>query len=100
MHWNSDLVADADLIALSLPMHTATRLAADAIRGIREENPHGKICCYGLYAPLNAEYLRSLGVDFILGGEFEAGLLALADAGSVPETAVSLDRLQFLTPDR
>jgi radical SAM superfamily enzyme YgiQ (UPF0313 family) len=52
-----------------------------------------------LYAPLNETYLRSLGVQTILGGEFEPGLVSLA--GGVPsERLVSLDRLQFLTPIR
>jgi radical SAM superfamily enzyme YgiQ (UPF0313 family) len=94
----------SELIALYLPMHTATRLAVRAIDKIRELNPNVHICCFGLYAPLNESYLRKLGVDTILGGEFEAGLSALADQlaqGSRPsETAVSLDRLQFRTPTR
>ena len=37
-------------------------------------NPSARICAYGLYAPLNAEWLRSLGVDDVLGGEFEEEL--------------------------
>lgn len=69
----------AELIAVYLPMHTATRLAAKLIPSLREKNPRAHVCCYGLYAPMNAEYLRTLGVGTILGGEFEAGLVGLAE---------------------
>jgi hypothetical protein len=72
-------VLAAQLIALYLPMHTATRLAAQLIPTLRERNPDAHLCCYGLYAPMNADYLRSLGCATILGGEFEAGLVHLAE---------------------
>src|SRR5579864_8224676 len=70
-------VRTAELIAIYLPMHTATRLACKLIPSLREQNPGAHVCCYGLYAPMNAEYLRSLGVGTILGGEFEGGLVRL-----------------------
>jgi len=72
-------VRAAELIAIYLPMHTATRLACKLIPSLREQNPEAHVCCYGLYAPMNAEYLRSLGVGTILGGEFEGGLVRLAE---------------------
>jgi radical SAM superfamily enzyme YgiQ (UPF0313 family) len=68
----------AGLIAIYLPMHTATRLAARLIPSLRERNPAAHVCCYGLYAPMNADYLRQLGVATILGGEFENALIDLA----------------------
>lgn len=89
----------ADLIAFYLPMHTATRLAVPVIERVRKLNPRAHLCCYGLYAPLNESYLRSLGIETILGGEFEPGLVALA-SGHAPQSKISLDRLQFLTPRR
>ncbi len=73
-----DVLRSADLVAFHLPMHTATRLAAPVIKKARAMNPSARICAYGLYAPLNAEFLRSLGVDDVLGGEFEAELTAIA----------------------
>src|ERR1700687_1577128 len=72
-------VRGAELIAIYLPMHTATRLACKLIPSLREQNPQAHLCCYGLYAPMNAEYLRSLGMGTILGGEFEGGLVRLAE---------------------
>jgi radical SAM superfamily enzyme YgiQ (UPF0313 family) len=95
-------VRDSDLIALYLPMHTATRLAVKVIETIRRLNSGAHLCCYGLYAPLNEPYLRELGVETILGGEFEPGLVALANGTRNPQDApvISLDRLQFLAPLR
>jgi radical SAM superfamily enzyme YgiQ (UPF0313 family) len=68
----------AELIAFYVPMHTATRLAVALIAPVREMNSRAHICFYGLYAPVNQEYLRGLGVGTILGGEFEEGLASLA----------------------
>jgi radical SAM superfamily enzyme YgiQ (UPF0313 family) len=106
---NDAAVRNADLIAMYLPMHTATRLAAQLIPSLRERNPRAHVCCYGLYAPMNADYLRSLGVGTILGGEFENQLVHLAErlsadepasSASQPEPQVSLERLPFEVPDR
>jgi radical SAM superfamily enzyme YgiQ (UPF0313 family) len=92
------LIRQADAVAFSLPMHTATRLAIPVIERVKRVNPAVRIACYGLYAPLNAELLRSLGVEAILGGEFEQSLVRWAEGLTLSE--VSLDKLTFLTPDR
>jgi len=55
-------ITDASLVAFYLPMHTATRLAAPLIERVRRVNPSARLCAYGLYAPLNAEWLRERGV--------------------------------------
>src|SRR5262245_31702051 len=72
------LVEAAGLVAYHLPMHTATRLSAPVIRKVRAANRSARICAYGLYAPLNADFLRSIGVNDVLGGEFEEELAAIA----------------------
>lgn len=96
----------ADLIAFYLPMHTATRLAASVIEAVRRVNPTAHLCCYGLYAPVNAGYLRSLGVETILGGEFEdelrrvARTLEAGDRRTSAEPLVSFERVHFEIPDR
>jgi radical SAM superfamily enzyme YgiQ (UPF0313 family) len=104
-------IAAADLVAFYVPMHTATRLAASFVERVKCINPNAHLCFFGLYAPVNEEYLRELGAGTILGGEFEAGLVALVDRLSAPETppsrqpaqsepTISLTRQQFLVPDR
>ncbi len=106
-------ISEADLIAFYVPMHTATRLAIALVPKIKELNPTAHLCFYGLYAPLNGAFLRKCGVNTILGGEFEEGLLRLCrrleKAASAtnetndfpqPEPVISLNRQQFLKPDR
>lgn len=98
-------VQDAQLIAFYLPMHTATRLAVGLIKRVQRINPEAHICAYGLYAPVNEKYLRQLGVQTILGGEFEQGLVdllsALRDGMPLPSLPlVSLARQQFRRPFR
>jgi radical SAM superfamily enzyme YgiQ (UPF0313 family) len=106
---NEAAIGDAQLIAVYLPMHTATRLAAQLIPQLRKQNPRAHLCCYGLYAPMNVDYLRALGVSTILGGEFEEGLAQLAerlatnekqDIAQPMESMISTARLQFEVPDR
>jgi radical SAM superfamily enzyme YgiQ (UPF0313 family) len=75
---DEERIAAADLVAFYVPMHTATRLAAPLVARIKALNPTAHLCFYGLYAPVNEGYLRRLGADTILGGEFEEGLVALA----------------------
>ena len=105
-------VRSANLVAFYVPMHTATRVAARAVETVRRLNPRAHLCFYGLYAPLNESYLRGLGAETILGGEFEQGLVRrlehlLDGAHAQPdgyhvqkEPLVSLARQTFLVPDR
>ena len=91
-------IKDADAVGFYVPMHTATRLAVPVIARVRELNPAARLVAYGLYAPLNSQYLRSLGVHAAVGGEFEASLAAAMQGEAAPE--ISLERLRLLPPDR
>jgi radical SAM superfamily enzyme YgiQ (UPF0313 family) len=113
-----EAVRAADVVAFYVPMHTATRLAIRLIEPVRRLNPRAHLCFYGLYAPVNEAYLRELGVETILGGEFEAALADLiarlahkksdgngaraksAPAAELRNPPIFLDRLAFITPDR
>ena len=104
---DEEAIRAADLVAFYVPMHTATRLASALVPRVKTLNPHAHLCFYGLYAPVNEGYLRSLGADTVLGGEFEAGLVSLLtrlseDTGSPAqaEPVISLARQKFLVPDR
>ncbi|NTU64204.1 MAG: cobalamin B12-binding domain-containing protein [Chloroflexi bacterium] len=114
-HLDKALLAEADLIGYYMPMHTATRIAVQFILALKSHNPRAHVVCFGLYAPMNEPYLRKLGVDTILGGEFEEGLVALyrrleannlarvgkpSQGSTQPEPIISLARQDFLLPDR
>src|SRR5207249_422305 len=119
--WQDERIEGAALIGFHLPMHTATRLAGPIIQRVRTLTPDARICAYGVYAPLNEAWLRSLGADAVFGGEYEeeltrwagnaAGLKACATetsarhAPSVAQpfraaTVARAPRLEFLVPDR
>src|SRR4051812_7539597 len=73
-------VGRARLVAVSVPMHTALRLGARAAERVCQVNPAARICFYGLYAALNADYLLEHVADYCIGGECEEPLVALAEA--------------------
>jgi len=77
------LIASAGLVAFYLPMHTATRLASPLIDRVRRVNPQATVAAYGLYAPLNAAWLRDHGIEHVLGPEAELELTALARGASL-----------------
>lgn len=104
----------AGFFGISVPMHTALRLALPLVARIRELNPGGHVCFFGLYASLNADHLlRAHGVDSVIGGEIEAPLVALIEALNAGEdrpidgvarldapAAPHLARLDFAAPRR
>ncbi len=86
---DADALGAAGLVAFYLPMHTATRIAAPLITRVKRIASRAHVVCYGLYAPVNENYLRALGADTILGGEFETALA---------ETYEQLKRMQHAEP--
>ncbi len=102
-----ETIAQARLVAISVPMHTALRLGVGIAARVRQLNPTAHICCYGLYALLNAEHLCPRYADSAIGGEYEAPLLDLArrlETATVAPQSVApiahLARLPFAIPDR
>ncbi len=106
--FDPELVRAAGMIALYLPMHTATRMALDLIPQLRAVAPGALLVAYGLYAPLNEAWLRELGLAVVLGGECEPDLVALyervRDGGlqqaTQPEQRISTERIAFVAPER
>jgi radical SAM superfamily enzyme YgiQ (UPF0313 family) len=96
----------ARVVAIYVAMHTATRVAVEAIPRIQALAPRAHLCVYGLYAPMNEKRLRELGVHTVLGGEVEPSLVSLVERlragdGQVQtEPVVNLSRIEFLTPER
>jgi len=94
-------VEAADVVGFFLPMHTATRLAVPVIARVRELNPVARLCAFGLYAPLNAAWLREHGVDHILGAEFEDDLQRLIAGAATSELgSATVPRVTFRVPAR
>jgi radical SAM superfamily enzyme YgiQ (UPF0313 family) len=106
-------IARARFVAISVPMHTALRLGVRVAQRVREINPAARICFYGLYAALNADYLLEHSGDFCIGGECETPLVALVEAleaeryGAIAgviqrgeEARPFIQRLPFAVPTR
>ncbi|MYB22721.1 MAG: radical SAM protein [Chloroflexi bacterium] len=85
--------ADADLIGISTPMHTAARLGIRIARQL--EAMSDKIVFYGLAA----NSLRDLGLGRAISGDTDLQLVALAN-GDEPQLAPVFDREKRLVPDR
>lgn len=109
-HLDDELIRDASFVGISVPMHTALRIGVRVAARVRALNPRAHVCFFGLYAPLNASYLRENGADSVLGGEHEAELVALVDrlagaehastATPAARAAVTLEKLVFPVPQR
>jgi len=103
-------LARAQLIAISVPMHTALRLGVAVARRARSVNPAAHICLFGLYASLNARSLLDGIADSTIGGEFESALVELAtkiangeahdEADDKSRATDVLRRLPFVRPRR
>ena len=96
----------AELVAVYVGMHTAARIAAEALPRIRALAPQAHVSVYGLYAPMNDGLFRSLGAKIVFGGEVEPHLLSLADqlsrgeSPSQDEAQINLSKVTFRVPDR
>ncbi len=72
-------VAQAHVVGISVPMHTALSLGCQVAERVRQLNSNAHICFFGLYASLNAEYLLKHQADSVIGGEYEIPLVNLLD---------------------
>ncbi|MHB1444099.1 MAG: CUAEP/CCAEP-tail radical SAM (seleno)protein [Acidimicrobiales bacterium] len=101
----------AEAAAVSVPMHTATRLAVATVSGMRRHRPELRVCAYGLYAAAAAQEGEGR-FDLAIGGEYEALLTQWANgleaatgygaaraSGAVPVT-VDLGRHHQAVPER
>ena len=104
---DSAALKNADLVAIYVGMHTATRIAIEALPRVKQLAPKAHLCVYGLYAPMNETLLRSLGVGTVLGGEVEPAMVSLCRrlrqsgaASAQTEPVTSLAKVRFEVPDR
>lgn len=87
--WDPALLDDVDALALSVPMHTAMRLAVAVATDARARRPDLPICFYGLYAPVGRDATAGSLADRVIAGEYEPALVAWVDglAAAVPQPA-------------
>jgi hypothetical protein len=86
--WDPALAEDVDAVAVSVPMHTATRLAVEVAASV-----HVRTCAYGLYAA------AASGFDRAIGGEYLPELVAWVEHGG-GGTTVDLGRHHTPVPAR
>ncbi len=84
----------ADKVAISVPMHTATRLADQVVATLAETHPGTPVALYGLYAAVGSE---QVGARF--EGEYEPDLIAWA-ADARTGTHRHVGRSDLGVPDR
>lgn len=96
-----------DCVCLSVPMHTAMRLAMEAASAIKAARPELHICFYGLYAPVSRDLTLGSVADRVIGGEYQDALVAwvngLADSGrasSSEPAEIYLKRSSSVLPAR
>lgn len=96
--------AAAELVLVTVPMHTALRLGVRVADRVRRVNPAAHIAFVGDYAKLNVEHLLAGAVDSVLAGEVVGPPLldhvqAVA-AGSAPPRVSSMRKQACAPPDR
>ncbi|MDH3193612.1 MAG: CUAEP/CCAEP-tail radical SAM protein [Acidimicrobiia bacterium] len=94
-----DDVEWADAVAISVPMHTAMRLAVDVASRIKARFSDKPICLYGLYAGMSQGTTLGRVADRIIVGEYET---ALASWANTLDSGVSRELIKstFLLPAR
>jgi len=81
--WDPAILDDVDALALSVPMHTAMRLAVAVATDARVRRPDLPICFYGLYAPVGRDATAGRSADRVIAGEYEPALVAWVDGLAV-----------------
>lgn len=102
--WDLGRLDGVDAVAVSVPMHTALRLAIETGRRIREARPEVPIAFYGLYAGVGKDRTLGAAADRLIAGEYEDALVEWVDSlgGEAASAAVSVSigRRRFRPPAR
>jgi pyruvate-formate lyase-activating enzyme len=91
--------AGIDRVAISVPMHTAMRLALDVARHSRHLAPEIPVAVYGLYAGVGADTHVGSLFDRAIEGEYEGALVEWA-SGSGSGLTRELGRERYRIPVR
>ncbi|PZS20299.1 MAG: radical SAM protein [Acidimicrobiales bacterium] len=86
----------ADALGLSVPMHTAMRMALRVAAAARRRRPELPICFYGLYAPVSQDLTVGALADRVIAGEYEPGLVSWVEELSQTHLCASA---RYMQPD-
>jgi len=90
-----------DAVAVSVPMHTAMRLAIGIASQIRSVHADLPIAFYGLYAGVGKEHTLGAVADRLFAGEYESELVEWASSlNRETSLVVDIGKTDFLVPDR
>ena len=99
--WDGEALAWAEALGLSVPMHTAMRLALRVAAHVHEARPDLPVCLYGLYATVSRRLTLDGLADRAIAGEYEAGLVAWVESRAGGQGAVvDLGRAHAPVPSR
>ncbi len=99
--FDSSALQPVDAVAISVPMHTAMRLAQRTVERVKAAAPELPVAIYGLYADMG----KIEGVNRVIVGEYEEHLVSwveavASDRGEPEGVSVDIGRQQFVVPDR
>jgi radical SAM superfamily enzyme YgiQ (UPF0313 family) len=97
-----------DVLCLSVPMHTAMRLALGVAEAAKTRRPALPVCLYGLYAAVSADLTVGRHADQVIVGEYEPALVSFVSglsardqpAGEPTTVRIELSRGRFRVPAR
>ncbi len=99
--WNDELFDWAEILAFSVPMHTALRLATRAAERVRKTRGEIPIAVYGLYAGVA---YRGGPFDRAIAGEYERELVewvsSVQEGAAATGITSSRRRIRLFEPDR
>jgi radical SAM superfamily enzyme YgiQ (UPF0313 family) len=99
--WDAEqVVRNSDAVALSVPMHTAMRLAIPLARELRMSAPDLPIAFYGLYAPVSRDLTVGSVADVVFAGTYTPQLTAwVASLDGRDPTGTDLPLISLAHPD-
>lgn len=85
--------ADADLVAISMPLFQAVAPGVELAKMARRLNPNVTVVMFGQHANIHVERLLGTSCDYVIRGDWEPALVALARTMAGEEDALALPGL-------
>ena len=70
--------AEAELVAISMPLFQAVEPGVELAKIVRRVTPHATVVMFGQHANIHAECLLETSCDYVIRGDWEPTLVALA----------------------